>query len=214
LVEQRIPNPQVVGSSPSAPARLVSNEEIEEKMATEEDMKTKEGFEPPHPSEDEVERANELIAPKDGVIAVVHDSEDETDDGGLAPAQLGAKRYVYAGYFAAAICIAFLGSKFVELVWTRLQMWKPQYVGEPRAEYIMPASAALGAAVAWYYWKQQRTRELAEEVASELSKVTWPTKDEVMSSTAVVIVTTIFSTIFFALMDRFWSFLTNLVYGT
>jgi preprotein translocase SecE subunit len=35
-----------------------------------------------------------------------------------------------------------------------------------------------------------------------------------MTSTAVVIVTTIFSTIFFALMDRFWSFLTNLVYGT
>ena len=29
-----------------------------------------------------------------------------------------------------------------------------------------------------------------------------------------MIVTTIFSTIFFALMDRFWSFVTNLVYGT
>jgi preprotein translocase subunit SecE len=78
----------------------------------------------------------------------------------------------------------------------------------------MPLSGLIGVAIAWYYWKEQRTRELAEEVASELSKVTWPTKDEVMSSTAVVIVTTIFSTIFFALMDRFWSFLTNLVYGT
>lgn len=185
-------------------------------MATEEDTETEKGFAPPHPSEDETERANELIAPKDGVVAVVHDAEGELEDDGegLAPAQLGAKRYVYAGYFAAAITVAFLTSKFVELLWTRLQMWKPQYVGEPRAELIMPASAALGIAVAWYYWKQQRTRELAEEVASELSKVTWPSKDEVMSSTAVVIVTTIFSTIFFALMDRFWSFLTNLVYGT
>jgi preprotein translocase subunit SecE len=187
-------------------------------MATEEDTKTgnaAEGYEPPHPSEDETERANELIAPKDGVVAVVHDEEADDDDGeGLAPAQLGAKRYVYAGYFAAAITIAFLASKLVELVWTRLQMWKPQYVGEARGEIIMPLSAALGVGVAWYYWKQQRTRELAEEVASELSKVTWPSKDEVMSSTAVVIVTTIFSTIFFALMDRFWSFLTNLVYGT
>jgi preprotein translocase subunit SecE len=186
-------------------------------MATEEDIKTGKGYAPPHPSEDETEQANELIAPKDGVIAVVHDAEGELDldEGeGMAPAQLGAKRYVYAGYFAAAIGVAFLASKFVDMVWTRLQMWKPQYVGEPHAEIIMPASAALGVAVAWYYWKQQRTRELAEEVASELSKVTWPSKDEVMSSTAVVIVTTIFSTIFFALMDRFWSFLTNLVYGT
>ena len=78
----------------------------------------------------------------------------------------------------------------------------------------MPISGAIGAAIAWYYWRQQRTRELAEEVASELSKVTWPSKDEVMSSTAVAIVTTIFSTtIFFALMDRFGAS-TNLVYGT
>jgi preprotein translocase subunit SecE len=204
-------------------------------MATEEDTKTgkeAEGYAPPHPSEDEMERANELIAPKDGVVAVVHDDRDtgrdtgqeagpdggepdgDLGDGDLAPAQLGAKRYVYAGYFAAAICVAFLTSKFVELAWTRLQLWKPQYVSEPHGEIIMPASALFGVAVAWYYWKEQRTRELAEEVASELSKVSWPSKDEVMSSTAVVIVTTIFSTIFFALMDRFWSFLTNLVYGT
>ncbi len=153
-------------------------------MATEEDIKT-EGFEPPHPSEDETERANELIAPKDGVVAVVRDSEDgeldadaDAEEGLGAPAQLGAKRYVYAGYFAAAIGIAFLASKFIDLVWTRLQMWKPQYVGEPHGEIIMPASAALGAALAWYYWREQRTRELAEEVASELSKVTWPSKDE------------------------------------
>jgi preprotein translocase subunit SecE len=191
-------------------------------MATEEDIKTEKGFEPPHPSEDETERANELIAPKDGVVAVVRDSDADADadldgdleDEGNAPAQLGARRYVYAGYFAAAIGIAFLASKFVDLAWTRLQLWKPQYVGDPHGEIIMPLSAALGVAVAWYYWKQQRTRELAEEVASELSKVSWPSKDEVMSSTAVVIVTTVFSTIFFALMDRFWGFLTNLVYGT
>jgi preprotein translocase subunit SecE len=186
-------------------------------MATEEDIKTEKGFEPPHPSEDAEEQAKELIAPKDGVVAVVRDSEaDEAEEleGASAPAQLGAKRYVYAGYMAGAIGIAFLASKVVDLIWTRLQMWKPQYVGEPRSELIMPLSGALGVAVAWYYWKQQRTRELAEEVASELSKVSWPTKDEVMNSTAVVIVTTVFSTIFFALMDRFWSFLTNLVYGT
>ena len=188
-------------------------------MATEEDIKTEKGFAPPHPSEDAEEQAKELIAPKDGVVAVVHDSAEDAEeleelDEGMAPAQLGAKRYVYAGYFAAAIGIAFLASKFVDLAWTRLQMWKPQYVPEPHGEVIMPLCALLGVGVAWYYWKQQRTRELAEEVASELSKVTWPSKDEVMSSTAVVIVTTIFSTIFFALMDRFWSFLTNLVYGT
>jgi preprotein translocase subunit SecE len=186
-------------------------------MAAEEEDKTTGGFEPPHPSQEEEERANELIAPKDGVIAVVHDPDalpvDADGEGALAPAQLGYQRFVYAGYFAAAIGIAFLCSKIGEFAWQRLSAWKPQF-GEPRGEILMPLSALIGVGTAWYYWKQQRTRELAEEVASELSKVTWPSKDEVMSSTAVVIVTTIFSTIFFALMDRFWSFLTNLVYGT
>jgi len=78
----------------------------------------------------------------------------------------------------------------------------------------MPVSAIIGTIVAVYYYRNSRTRELAEEVASELSKVTWPKKQEVLNSTAVVIFTTAFSTVFFALMDRFWGFLTNLVYGT
>ena len=180
-------------------------------MATE-DNKNDNTYAPPHPTEDQAERAMELIAPKDGVVAVVHDSEEEFEDN-AAPAQLGYQRYVYAGYFAGAIAIAFVCSKVGDTAWMRLGTWKPQ-LGEPRGDVVMPISALIGVGVAWYYWKKQRTRELAEEVASELSKVTWPTKDEVMSSTAVVIVKTVFSTIFFALMDRFWSFLTNLVYGT
>jgi len=35
----------------------------------------------------------------------------------------------------------------------------------------------------------------------------------VVNGTFVVIVTTLIATSFFALMDRFWSFVTNLVYG-
>ena len=58
-----------------------------------------------------------------------------------------------------------------------------------------------------------RARELAEEVAAEMSKVTWPDRTEVTNGTFVVIVTTLVSTVFFALMDRFWGFVTNLVYG-
>ena len=52
-----------------------------------------------------------------------------------------------------------------------------------------------------------------EEVAAEMSKVTWPDRTEVTNGTVVVIVTTIVSTVFFALMDKFWGFVTNLVYG-
>ena len=46
-----------------------------------------------------------------------------------------------------------------------------------------------------------------------MSKVTWPSRTEVTNGTFVVIVTTLVSTVFFALMDKFWGFVTNLVYG-
>src|SRR5262249_51832725 len=148
--------------------------------------------------------ANELISPKDGVVAVVHDEKDDAgDDEDLAPNQLGSKRFVYAAYFAGAIAVAFVLSKLGEYVWHLLsQKWLPT-AGEPKGEITMPVSPLIGALVAVYYYRKPRTRELAEEVASELSKVTWPSKQEVMNSTAVVIFTTAFSTVFFALMDRF-----------
>lgn len=130
-----------------------------------------------------------------------------------APTQLGHRRFVYAAYFAGAIGIAFLLSKVASIVWGRLAQWKPT-LGEPHDEFLMPASALIGGVAALYYWRRTRARQLAEQVAEELSKVTWPSREEVTNSTFVVIVTTLVSTVFFALMDRFWGFVTNLVYGT
>jgi preprotein translocase subunit SecE len=129
-----------------------------------------------------------------------------------SPTVLGTKRFVYAAYFAGAIGIAFIASKVLDFAWYRLQTYKPA-IGEPRDEVVMLVSGLLGAGIATYYWMRTRARELAEEVATEMSKVTWPTRDEVTNGTVVVIITTIVSTVFFALMDKFWGFISNLVYG-
>ncbi len=151
--------------------------------------------------------------PTDDPLAVDRvDPEDEISPGVAAPTQLGTRRFVYAAYFAGAIAIAFLFSKVIDFAWLKLQSYKP-VVGEPRDEIVMPLSALLGAGIALYYWYRTRARQLAEEVASEMSKVTWPTRTEVTNGTVVVIVTTVVSTVFFALMDKFWGFVTNLVYG-
>jgi preprotein translocase subunit SecE len=146
-------------------------------------------------------------APADG------DTEEEVHDvAPVAPTQLGTKRYVYGAYFFGAISIAYLFSKVSVLVWQRIQTSWPA-VGEPRDEVVLPIGAILGAAAATYYWYRTSARRLAEEVASEMAKVTWPTRTEVTNGTVVVIVTTVVSTVFFALMDKFWGFVTNLVYG-
>jgi preprotein translocase subunit SecE len=145
-------------------------------------------------------------------------ADEETYDvapvGAASPSQLGTRRFVYAGYFAGAIGIAFIMSKAIAYAWHRLQTWKPGLPDPDGNEaLIMVASALIGAGVAVYFWYRTRARRLADEVATEMSRVTWPSRTEVTNGTFVVIVTTIVSTVFFALMDRFWGFLTNLVYG-
>jgi preprotein translocase subunit SecE len=143
-------------------------------------------------------------------------AEQEVHDvapvGAASPTQMGTQRFVYAAYFAGAIAVAFLLSKLLGFAWLKAQSYKPM-MGEPRDEIIMPVSALVGSLAALYYWYRTRARQLAEEVATEMSKVTWPTRTEVTNGTVVVIVTTIVSTVFFALMDKFWGFVTNLVYG-
>ena len=140
----------------------------------------------------------------------VHDVAPVGEAG--SPTQLGTRRFVYAAYFAGAIAIAFLISKVIGFAWLKLQSYKPA-VGEPHDEILMPLSGLIGATAAVYFWYRTRARQLAEEVANEMAKVTWPSRTEVTNGTFVVIVTTIVSTVFFALMDRFWGFITNLVYG-
>jgi len=58
-----------------------------------------------------------------------------------------------------------------------------------------------------------RVRDWADEVAIELSRVTWPTREQVTNGTIVVIVASAVAAVYVALLDRFWGFVTTLVYG-
>jgi len=181
-------------------------------MATEEDVKREKDEEELAQDPPADESPAGVPSPEDALVKIDDEVHDVAQVGAASPGQLGTQRFVYAGYFSGAIGIAFLMSKILDFAWFKLQGWKP-WVGEPRPEIVMSVSALVGALAAVYYWYRTRARRLAEEVATEMAKVTWPTRTEVTNGTFVVIVTTIVSTVFFALMDKFWGFLTNLVYG-
>jgi preprotein translocase subunit SecE len=132
--------------------------------------------------------------------------------GSQTPMQLGYKRFVYAAYLAGAMLVGFLVAKAGHLAWYRLGQWKPE-LGEPRDELLFPAAGLIGVLVALYYWRKADSRQYANEVAEELSKVTWPSRKEVTNSTTVVLLTTLFATAFFALMDQFWSYVTDHIYS-
>jgi preprotein translocase subunit SecE len=190
-------------------------------MATEEDLEKKEKEEEEESSSSDAdESAADEKADDDLEVRAKADSktdegekseaEAEGDDAGT-PVQLGYQRYVYAAYMAGALIVAFLAAKIGHVAWYRLGQWKPQF-GEPVDDILYPAAVAIGVLVALYYWRKQDARQYANEVAEELSKVTWPSRKEVTNSTTVVVLTTLFATVFFALMDRFWSFITDKIY--
>ncbi len=186
-------------------------------MATEQDLDKSKDEDAEEEAAAEAEENAAAAAPvgEGAATADVRDREEEGEAEGAvegAPLQLGYKRYVYAAYMAGAMLIAFLATKIGHVAWMRLGQWKPEF-GEPTDEYLYIGAGLVGVLTAVYYWRKPESRQYANEVAEELSKVTWPSRKEVTNSTTVVIVTTLMATLFFALMDRFWGFVTDKIYS-
>lgn len=156
--------------------------------------------------ETRVKSADELEAEEAGR------ADDAAREASASPMQLGYTRFVYAAYMAGAMLVGFLVAKLGHLAWYRLGQWKPE-LGEPRDEILYLVSSLVGVMVALYYWRKPESRQYANEVAEELSKVTWPSRKEVTNSTTVVIFYTLFATVFFALMDQFWKYVTDKIYS-
>jgi len=184
-------------------------------MATEEDLEKKADEEAAEEADES--QGSEALAKAESAEAEVRARdegapEDDALDADAAPMQLGYMRFVYAAYMTGAMVVAFLVAKIGHLAWYRLGQWKPE-LGEPRDELLYVTAGIVGVATAFYYWRKTETRQYANEVAEELSKVTWPSRKEVTNSTTVVVLTTLFATVFFALMDQFWKYVTDKIYS-
>jgi preprotein translocase subunit SecE len=148
---------------------------------------------------------------------------DEADQAEAMPTQLGATRHVLAGFFAAGMAVAYVVSKVLVGSWNRLadNHWVAQHAAfvsriaeDERPTLTAIFGGAVGIFTAVYAYRRPDIRTWTSEVATELAKVTWPSKKEVTNSTMVVIAASTFATVFLALLDRFWGFVTNLVYGS
>ncbi len=113
---------------------------------------------------------------------------------------LGPMKYLYTGYFVAGCLVAFLVSKFGELAWE----------GHDQITTGVGIAAGVGAVV--WGWQNLRLRHLAIETIDELVAVTWPSKQETYTATSVVIATAVIAAVIVFLLDRFWSWFTDLIY--
>lgn len=144
------------------------------------------------------------------------------DDEEHAARALGAARYVHAAFFVGAILTAYLASKLIVLAWGAIAEFPaavravPQlvaYAEEQREGIALGAGAVIGTLAVIQSYRKESVRGWADDVASELARVTWPTREIVVNGTLVVVLASAIATVYVTVLDRFWSFITNLVYG-
>lgn len=137
--------------------------------------------------------------------------------------QLGADRYVMAGFFAVAILGGYVLGKTTQTIWANLASrdWFNQALPslaavseESRTTFSMVFGGVIALVLVLRTYRRPDVRTWTDEVVSELMKVKWPTKKDVTNSTLVVIAASSFATLYLALLDRLWSFVTSIVYRT
>jgi preprotein translocase subunit SecE len=101
---------------------------------------------------------------------------------------------------------------FYVLQWSIDWIWG--YFGSPPSEFKISMFAGVVAILTSVtMYRSDRFYGLANEVAQELKKVTWPTAKEVRSATTVVIVMAVIAAVILGIFDFAWSNITELVYG-
>lgn len=113
---------------------------------------------------------------------------------------------VHLIYLCGAVLLFYILQWSIDWVWG--------YFATPLSESTMSLLAAvLALVIGVAMYRNDRIYHLANEVSSELKKVTWPTGKEVRSATTVVFVMAIISAVILFVFDLAWSNLTELVYG-
>lgn len=130
--------------------------------------------------------------------------ETETAEQVALGAELALERYVQFGFAGVALLLLLVFSRLVKLGWS--------YFGEPTELAVTSIGAVLAFALTFAFYRNDRSYTLAHEVAEELSKVTWPSREQLRGSTMVVIGTSIVASFYTGALDFVWSWLSDFIY--
>jgi len=130
------------------------------------------------------------------------DSQIADDVGSIV--HLGVERWVMFAFLVGAFVAFWLLKNVIIAVWDRFD--------EPRPAVASAVAAAIALGVAFLSYQRPNVHGFAHDVATEYAKVTWPSREEAWSHTAVVIVVSLIATGILFGLDFSWSALTNLLY--
>lgn len=124
----------------------------------------------------------------------------------MAQQENAPNKPVHLIYLCGAVLLFYVLQWSIDWVWG--------YVATPPSEFkISMASAVIAVVAGIVLYRNDRVYTLANEVAGELKKVTWPTAKEIRTATMVVVVMSIISAVILGVFDLVWTNLTELVYG-
>jgi preprotein translocase subunit SecE len=163
-----------------------------------------------------------VVAGSGGEELEIRAKDDPALTAGEVAEGIGTDKWVFASFFVGGIGAAFLVGKTLASLWNRLaeEAWVVRqaafllrYPEDERPLFTTIIGGLVGVAVMVYCLRTEGVRRWADDVALELSKVTWPKRETVTNGTIVVIAAGVFATVYIGLLDRLWGFVTMLVYG-
>jgi preprotein translocase SecE subunit len=131
-------------------------------------------------------------------------SQQETATQDVQAKTLGLVRWVQMGFVAFWLLLGWVLDKIITLIWDRF--------AEPNTMVATFVSLAIGAGATLALYRHEKVKRVATEVVGELSKVTWPSREETQVSTVVVIITSLIAAMIIGAFDAAWSTITDLIY--
>lgn len=123
---------------------------------------------------------------------------------GVGSRTLGLERYVQFAFVVLAIVVFWFTDNLIATVWA--------YFDEPPERMVSGLAAVVGLVTAAVLYRNAKVKHVSDEVAVELSKVTWPDRKETRYATWVVIVASVIAAVVLGLMDTVWSAVTDFIY--
>jgi preprotein translocase SecE subunit len=117
---------------------------------------------------------------------------------------MGLARWVQMAFTAFWALLLVVLDKTITIVWDKF--------AEPKPLAVTALAAVCAAAATVLLYKNRTVSRLANEVVGELSKVAWPSREEVRVSTIVVIVTSFIAACIVGVFDATWAWITDFIY--
>lgn len=135
----------------------------------------------------------------------------EEQENPQAAATLGIERWVQFAFLALGVLSFWLFEKVVHSGWMLLAESFPR-LPEPDSNYVLPIALVIAAIIGLGGYRHSRVHDYSQEVAGEMTRVTWPDRQETVKQTGVVLAVSIVAALVLGLFDLIWANLTDVIY--